>query len=256
MANKIIYINNKKAVLNGAWLMEDPGLRELILSTDGNGTLTATKTMGYPNETSLLTPTPNNLYVFDRYELSGAGSIQDNTYTFGNENASIKAFFKDSDEVTIGTQTWKRYNLAISDGGNGIYIHNCGVVNGVDLGTQYYYTSNAAKRIVSANYPGWHVPTKSEFDTLFNYIGTSVAGKKLKTTSGWNNNGNGTDDYGFRAFPCGSYNYDQNVWLNIGGVCRFYASDGYYATNFTNTSDGFTWGYLGTIVCNIRLIKD
>jgi uncharacterized protein (TIGR02145 family) len=29
------------------------------------------------------------------------------------------------------------------------------------------------------------------------------AGTKLKATSGWNNSGNGTDDYGFSALPGG-----------------------------------------------------
>ena len=34
---------------------------------------------------------------------------------------------------------------------------------------------------------GWHLPTKAEFETLFSAVGgDSVAGKMLKSTSGWN----------------------------------------------------------------------
>jgi uncharacterized protein (TIGR02145 family) len=34
--------------------------------------------------------------------------------------------------------------------------------------------------------------------------GSSTVGTKLKSASGWDNNGNGTDDYGFSALPGGS----------------------------------------------------
>ena len=51
---------------------------------------------------------------------------------------------------------------------------------------------------------GWHLPTKSEFETLFTAVGgISTAGTMLKSTSGWYNSGNGTDAYGFSALPAG-----------------------------------------------------
>ena len=41
---------------------------------------------------------------------------------------------------------------------------------------------------------GWHLPTNAEFETLFTAVGgQSTAGKMLKSTSGWNSSGNGTD---------------------------------------------------------------
>ena len=50
---------------------------------------------------------------------------------------------------------------------------------------------------------GWHVPTTAEWDALANAVGgTSVAGSKLKSSTGWSS-GNGTDDFGFAAFPAG-----------------------------------------------------
>lgn len=50
---------------------------------------------------------------------------------------------------------------------------------------------------------GWHLPTDSEWKTLENFLGSSTAGKMLKTTSGWFSSGNGTDAYSFAALPAG-----------------------------------------------------
>ena len=51
---------------------------------------------------------------------------------------------------------------------------------------------------------GWHLPSMDEWDTLFTAAGdSSVAWTKLKSTSGWYNGGNGTDDLGFSVFPAG-----------------------------------------------------
>jgi len=52
---------------------------------------------------------------------------------------------------------------------------------------------------------GWHLPSKGETDSLLTYVGGSMtAGKRLKSTNGWKDNGNGTDDFGFSALPSGS----------------------------------------------------
>jgi uncharacterized protein (TIGR02145 family) len=50
---------------------------------------------------------------------------------------------------------------------------------------------------------GWHLPDNAEWETLINFVG-SGAGTKLKAKSGWDNKGNGTDDYGFSALPGGT----------------------------------------------------
>ena len=56
---------------------------------------------------------------------------------------------------------------------------------------------------------GWHLPSKAEWDTLIAYAGgRPEAAKKLRTTDGWNNNGNedcgnGTDELLFSAKPAG-----------------------------------------------------
>ena len=57
--------------------------------------------------------------------------------------------------------------------------------------------------------PGWHLPTRSEWDSLIDEVGgTGNAGKVLKSQTGWNNDGNGTDSVGFGARPFGTRHYD------------------------------------------------
>ena len=49
---------------------------------------------------------------------------------------------------------------------------------------------------------GWHVPTQSEFDILYKMIGgKSTAGTKLKSISGWDEEKNGIDAFGFGLLP-------------------------------------------------------
>ena len=52
---------------------------------------------------------------------------------------------------------------------------------------------------------GWHVPTDVEWQAMTNELdGESVAGVKMKSTSGWHNGGNGSNSSGFLGLPGGS----------------------------------------------------
>ena len=54
---------------------------------------------------------------------------------------------------------------------------------------------------------GWHVPTDAEWTVLTDYLAANghsgSEGTALKSTSGWNSDGNGTDAYGWLALPGG-----------------------------------------------------
>lgn len=165
-----------------------------------------------------------------------------------------------SDEVQIGNQIWKTKDLAIDDEQGGIYIKTVNYGQGDVF--EYYYTWDAATRI--ANYiDGWHLPSNAEWDTLASYVGgNSVAGTKLKSTMGWNNDGNGTDDYGFTALPNG-------VLLN-GSFLNAFGNNVYYWTSTAHADPNFGnyrgFGYNTTSMsksnyrktngCSVRLIKD
>lgn len=163
------------------------------------------------------------------------------------------------DEVTIGTQTWMAKNLDISDGGSGITIVNNVAANGVNMGTQCYYTWDAAVRVANT-IQGWHLPTKEEWEILETYVGgTSVAGTKLKSTNGWNNGNNGTDDYGFTILPVGSRYNGQP--LSLGGSTWLWTStenesNEVYLVYFgTGSSISISNGVKNNLF-SIRLIKD
>jgi uncharacterized protein (TIGR02145 family) len=52
---------------------------------------------------------------------------------------------------------------------------------------------------------GWHLPTVAETNGLITFAGgKSTAGQVLKAESGWGNNGNGYDVFGFSALPGGT----------------------------------------------------
>lgn len=80
-----------------------PVVYNLTLQTDGHGTLTANKVTGYAGDIVTLNPTYNNYYRFNNYSVTG-GTINGNTFTFENSNATAKANFK-VNNVTI-TGTW------------------------------------------------------------------------------------------------------------------------------------------------------
>ena len=48
-----------------------------------------------------------------------------------------------------------------------------------------------------------------------------MAGRVLKSSSGWKNNGNGTDDYSFSALPVGTI-YDNGVGADFGNFSDFF----------------------------------
>jgi len=88
----------------------------------------------------------------------------------------------------------------------------------------FLYDYNAAVLICPE---GWHLPTKDDWQELMNYVvndGHTDVAESLKAMSGWNNNG--TDDYGFSAYPAGEKSY---YGLSYGVMTRFWsATMGYY----------------------------
>jgi uncharacterized protein (TIGR02145 family) len=89
------------------------------------------------------------------------------------------------------------------------------------------YDWKTAKKVCPS---GWHLPSRAEWDGLVGAAGgKTTAGKKLKSTSGWYNNGNGTDEYGFSALP-GGYRY-------IDGDFRHAGNDGDWWTATEGDAD-------------------
>ncbi|MBU1873127.1 hypothetical protein KJ688_05280, partial [bacterium] len=135
------------------------------------------------------------------YETGTVTDIDDNTYQ----------------TVKIGNQWWMAENLKVTHYRNGNAISkvpNSTVWSSTTEGAYCFYDNNDSNTY-GALYnwyavddsrniapEGWHVPTDEEWTELADYLGSN-AGTKLKSTSSWHDNGNGTDEYGFTALPAG-----------------------------------------------------
>jgi len=110
---------------------------------------------------------------------------------------------------------------------------------------------------------GWRLPSSQEWDNLETAAGgNSVAGKKLMARNGWDNNGNGTDDYGFSALPGGYRLYKNGSFYRIGeigfwwtatenGSDKAYTRDMYYKYDFVGEGhDNKSGGY------SVRCLED
>jgi uncharacterized protein (TIGR02145 family) len=121
----------------------------------------------------------------------------DNTITYANKTYKT---------VQIGEQVWFAENLNYDAEGCVCYGNN--PANCAKHGRLYNWET--ALKVCPE---GWHLPSIAEWDKLFRFIdgtkGTEspydskTAGKHLKAASGWNHDGNGTDNYGFSALPGG-----------------------------------------------------
>jgi len=141
--------------------------------------------------------------------------------------------------VVIGTQTWFKRNLNYN--ANGSVCYNNSTSNCDKFGRLYNWAtamglatscnSSSCSSQINAKQQGvcpsgWHIPSNADWDKLVRYVdgtnGTSspyysfTAGRYLKATSGWADNGNGEDWYGFSALPGGD------------GYFRFIGEGGYW----------------------------
>ena len=175
------------------------------------------------------------------------------------------------DIANIGGQVWFAENLNFEIADSWWYEND--PANGDVYGR--LYTWEAA---LAAAPDGWHLPTDDEWKALEIFLGMSQIeadgkglrgtdeGTKLKSTSGWNSGGNGTNIVGFTALPggrgnngasferLGHYGYwwtstessDNSVWY------RRLFSDHTGVTRFDPPPDGSS----NTLLMGERLVRD
>lgn len=110
---------------------------------------------------------------------------------------------------------------------------------------------------------GWHLPSLKEWETLLTEVGETSAGAKLKYTHNWNEDGNGTDEYGFSMLPLeGAFFYMTAGATYIGKYARFWTATEYnnlnaYHVRFKyDESIGSTGPYDKGSLIPIRCLKD
>ncbi len=154
--------------------------------------------------------------------------------------------------VKIGDQWWMAENLNYETDSSFCYKDSA------EFCEKYgrLYTWDA---VVDVCPDGWHLPSKVEWETLFDAVGgRATAGKMLKSTSG----GKGTDAFGFSALPAG-YRVKGGGYLYEGKDVMFQSTtkgdyDVYYAYLDFNadyaagmaTDDYVSYGF------SVRCVKD
>jgi uncharacterized protein (TIGR02145 family)/uncharacterized repeat protein (TIGR02543 family) len=170
-------------------------------------------------------------YIFDGW--SGDATDKSKSVTIkmsGNRKKKLTANFKvltptftDSRDgktykrVVIDEQVWMAENLNYEAEGSKCYENNS--ENCVRYGRLYNWS--AAKSACPA---GFHLPSDKEWTTLTDYVGgLATAGKKLKSQSGWNNSGDGTNDVEFSALP-GGFVFGKLGFFSVGEVGSWWSA--------------------------------
>jgi uncharacterized protein (TIGR02145 family) len=109
---------------------------------------------------------------------------------------------------------------------------------------------------------GWHVPSDFQWTVLIGkFGGNNVAGGKMKSTWGWSNNDNGTNESGLTCLPGGQRKLD-GTFINLGGAGYWWSSsesdtnnawtltlDDYYGSIYRNS-------FLKGLGLSVRCFRD
>jgi uncharacterized protein (TIGR02145 family) len=87
------------------------------------------------------------------------------------------------------------------------YYFGGDAANGEKYGKLYNWYAATDPRGLAPK--GWHVPTETEWMELINFLGgDSAAAMKMKSTTGWKENGNGNNACKFNGLPAGNSSND------------------------------------------------
>ena len=162
----------------------------------------------------------------------------------------IAAITLQAQTVTIGTQVWMTKNLDVDKFRNGDVIpeaksegewkayndaneaawcyYNNDPANGEKYGKLYNWYAVADARGLCPT--GWHVPSYDEWTILTDYLGgESKAGAKMKSKTGWNEDGNGTNSSGFSGLP-GGYRLNDGTFGSIGDTGDWWGTGETYSS--------------------------
>ena len=152
--------------------------------------------------------------------------------------------------VVIGTQVWMAQNLNYASDFYMSYCYDNLPSNCAKYGRLYSWSAAMdSLGVFSANgkgcgdwkygtqpcspvYPvrgvcpsGWHLPDSNEIKILYSYVdGYADEGMKLRATSGWDYNRNGSDAYGFSALPAGMRSDFSGEFSFMGSLTDFWGS--------------------------------
>ncbi len=193
--------------------------------------------------------------------------------------------------VMVGSQTWMAENLNFETDGSYCYdgvdsnciaygrlytwataMDSAGVFSQNALDCGYDWTCRPEYPVRGICPENWHLPTQKELRALVTAVGgEEVAGKMLKSTSGWRGekeyedgmmNLNGIDAYGFAAISSGDMEYSGDFRESMGRTATFWSStedggsDAYYMS-LSNIGVGVNLGSNHKLsASSVRCVKD
>ena len=154
--------------------------------------------------------------------------------------------------VVIGKQTWMAENLNFETRFSYCYENND--ENCAKYGRLYKW-----EFAMEACPAGWGVPSLEEFQALVAAVGgLPMAGKVLKSTEGWKDGGNGSDEYGFAALPAG-YMQEDSTFHNEGEYAQFWSTSGttkmYQLEFFFDRDSSYLFGIYREYGLSVRCLK-
>jgi uncharacterized protein (TIGR02145 family) len=289
-SNKISELTNTITRLEGSISSLNADVSKLNSELQQSKTESATKAQEISNlQTQLKTKTDSLTLVINELEklnLALKLAVSNNTTSKVTKTGSFKS-------VKIGNQIWMAENLNVSTFSNGDPIpeaktnqewkkagddgkpawcyYDNDTSNGRIYGKLYnWYAVNDPRGLAPL---GWHIPTEKEWIIIQNYLGID-AGKKMKSTSGWNkweesiicsickgkgkinydhckvckgtgrnvkkiHTSNGTNSSGFTGLPGGDRN-------SAGSFMEIGAGGGWWSSSEYGPNYAWWWGELST----------
>jgi len=167
----------------------------------------------------------------------GCGGGDDNPADNNNRSNNNNNGGGSYDYVNLGGKKWMKKNLNIATTDSKCYgeggeecdvMGECWTLSSAEIQANCnkygrLYTWETAKSACQSI--GMRLPSHQELDDLVTAAGGA---KKLKTTNGWFNNGNGTNETGFSALP-GGLRYYSGTFYGAGGFGIWWtATEGEY----------------------------
>ncbi|MEQ9375459.1 MAG: DUF4493 domain-containing protein [Imperialibacter sp.] len=183
------------------------------------------------------------------------GTVEIGSQVWMNENLRAVAY-PDGEpipEVQADAVWWPSLNTPAYS-----WLYNDKATYEKPYGAYYNYYVIEHKELCPA---GWHMPTIQDWTDLESFVVNDgypgSVGEALKTTSGWANNNNGTNAFGFSAVAAG---YRGPTFGYVGEIAYWWiAPDAYYTGPYSSgiTADFFPWGdYTYGVGLNVRCIKE
>ena len=134
--------------------------------------------------------------------LSSSSKLETSSSDAKVESSSCDKSSSSVNKNSSNSSEYKPYDGEVRKADTTDYYYKYDEVNGKGCGWEAECSPTYPVRGICPE--GWHLPDTTEWNALFDAVGgKETAGIMLKSTEGWDDNGNGSDTYFFSALPVG-----------------------------------------------------